>query len=324
MNVRLAREASESWRSRLAAGTKRLLAYDNVAAWRDVRWQVIGGSLAMLPLLAWAFWPTLLEIVQAWNNEPDYSHGFLILPIALYFLWVRRERFPGWSRGPLWAGLVLLVLSIAVRFVGAKYFFGAVDGWALVLCVAGAVWTICGTRVFGYCLPSVAFLVFAIPLPFRIEHGLSLKLQGIATKLSTWTLQMLGQPALAEGNTILLGDTHLEVEHACSGMRIFLGIFAVAFAYLVIVKRPWWEKALIVAAIIPIALAANATRIVSTGLLYEFVSGEAAQRFSHDLAGWVMIPLAALMFGMLLWYLKLLFREVDIVDSKRMIVSARK
>src|SRR6476659_1506473 len=53
------------------------------------RQQLICGALVLLAG-AWAYWPTLRDIVSAWSNEPDYSHGFLVVPVALYFLWARR------------------------------------------------------------------------------------------------------------------------------------------------------------------------------------------------------------------------------------------
>ena len=127
-------------------------------------------------------------------------------------------------------------------------------------------------------------------------------------------LQMLGQPALAEGHTIHLGEHQLEVEQACSGLRIFIGIGALAFAYVVIVRRAWWEKAVLLLSVVPIALIANATRVVATGLLYQYVSGEAARKFSHDAAGWVMILFAAGLFALVLWYLGKLVREVEPVE----------
>jgi exosortase len=163
-------------------------------------------------------------------------------------------------------------------------------------------------------LPSIIFLWFMVPLPYRVERWLSLPLQGAATKLSCWVLQILGQPALAEGHTILLGSYRLEVEQACSGLRIFVGILALAFAFVTIVRRTWWEKALLLASAIPIALLANSSRIVATGLLYQWVSGEAAKEFTHAAAGWVMILLAAGLFGLVLWYLYSLVREVEKVD----------
>jgi exosortase len=151
---------------------------------------------------------------------------------------------------------------------------------------------------------------------------LSLPLQQIATKASCWTLQLLGQPAIAEGNTIMLGDHRLEVEQACSGLRLFVSILALAFAYLQLVKRRWWEKGLLLISVVPIAIVANAARIVATGLLYEYASTEAAKKFSHDFAGWAMIPFAAALFGAVLWYLRMLVREHEQIALSKLVRRA--
>jgi exosortase len=152
-----------------------------------------------------------------------------------------------------------------------------------------------------------------------MERWLSLPLQRVATLLSSWALQCLGQPAIAEGNTIWVGDHTLEVEQACSGLRIFVGIFALAFAYLLFVQHKWWERIFLLAAAIPISLTANSVRIVATALLYQYASNDAAKRFSHDFAGWAMIPFAAVLFGLTLWYVRSMVREVEEVDMRSMI-----
>ncbi|MBU4399992.1 MAG: exosortase/archaeosortase family protein, partial [Planctomycetes bacterium] len=212
-----------------------------------------------------------------------------------------------------WLGLGLIAACVAARVFGAHFYLDAIDGWSIMLWVGGVVLLLAGRKVFWWSLPSIAFLWFMVPLPFRMERWLSLPLQGAATKLSCWILQALGQPALAEGHVIFLGDHRLEIEQACSGLRIFVGITALAFAYVIVARRAWWEKALLLLSAVPIALLANAARIVATGLLYQYVSGEAAKKFSHDGAGWVMILLAAGMFGLVLWYLCRLVQEVELV-----------
>lgn len=274
-------------------------------------------------VFAWAYWPTLVGLVRVWDREPDYSHGYLVVPVALYFLWVRRERFPGVASGLAWPGLGLIALSIGVRMLGDRLYLEAVDGWSILLWVAGVVWLLGGWRVCWWSLPSVVFLWFMVPLPYRVERWLSQPLQRVATHMSCWALQFLGQPALGEGNTILINDFPLEIEQACSGLRIFVGIVALAFAYLIIFRRAWWEKALLLVSVLPIALVANSARIVITGLLYQYVSGEAAQRFAHDVAGWVMIPFAAGLFALVLWYLDRLVREVELVDIKAVVHRER-
>ncbi|MFO0817946.1 MAG: exosortase/archaeosortase family protein [Pirellulales bacterium] len=278
-------------------------------------------GLLALPLAAtffWAYWPTLSGLVAAWDREADYSHGYLVAPLALWFLWSRRDQFPGIDRRYAWLGLVLIGVSFGIRAVGAALFVDAIDGWSMIPWLAGAVWVVCGPRVARWSAPAIAFLVFMIPLPFMIERGLSVPLQRIATQLSVAALQTLGRPALAEGNVILLGDYRLEVAEACSGLRIFMSVVALACAYALIARRPWWQKVVLMLAIAPIALVANASRIVATGLMYEFASSDLARRFSHDFAGWMMIPLAAALFGFTLWYLGKLVRVEECVDPRMM------
>ena len=285
------------------------------------RWATVGGVLAVV--FAWAYWPTLCSFVKTWYSVPDYTHGFFVAPLAVYFLWARRDQFPPRAEGWKWPGLVLVGLAVVMRFLGARWYLEALDGYSILLWVAGVVWVLFGTRVLWWSLPSVLFLVFMVRMPYRLELGLSLPLQTVATNLSCWTLQMLAQPALAEGHTIVLGEHKLEVEQACSGLRIFIGIVALAFAYVVIVRRPWWSKALLVASILPIALVANVSRVVTTALLYQYVSGEAGKRFTHDAAGWVMILFAAGMFAFVLWYLGRLIREVELVEVDAVVRRGR-
>lgn len=277
-------------------------------------WWLALSGLSILVAVAWAYWPTLVEMVRKWERNPDYSHGYLVIPIALVFLWMRRKQFPKQHVRASWWGAVLLVAATGLRVLAGIYYLVPLDGWTLPLTVAAAVWLLYGRTVFMWCWPSVVFLWFMVPIPYSAERWLSLPLQTVATKLSAAVLIFLGQPAITEGNTILLGEHKLFVAEACSGMRIFVGILALAFAFVLFSRWNWWQKGFVLVAVLPIALIANVLRIVGTGLLYQYVSGEAAKRFSHDIAGFVMIPIAALLLWLLLVYLDRLLPEVEQVD----------
>jgi exosortase len=280
-------------------------------------WQRLALAAAVLaPLFAWGYWPAIGKMVAAWSKQADYSHGFLVAPLALVVLWVRRDRFPGLRPGLSWAGLVPLAMSLGLRFLAGLWYMDALDAWSILFWLGGVVWILFGRRVLWWSLPSIAFLGFMIPLPFRVERWVSYPLQGIATKLSSWALQCLWQPALPEGNTIFLGPHQLEVAEACSGLRIFVGVFAIAYVYAVLVRQSWWERMLMVVSTIPIALVSNAARIVVTGLLYRLWSEEAGKKFSHDVAGWGMILFAAALFALLAWQLKKFFPQEEVVDVR--------
>lgn len=315
-----ASEAAPAKKNRVVVKEPAPLSPEAAGALRQLR---IAGVLFFSLTFLWAYWPTLVELVRIWDREPDYSHGFLVAPLSVFFVWARRDRLPPLRSGLAWPGLFLLAAAGLIRWAAAAFFIDALDGWSIAFWVGGVVWLLCGWQVFWWAMPAIAFLWFAVPLPFRAERLLSHPLQGIATRLSCWGFQVLGQPAIAEGHTILLGNHQMEIEEACSGLRIFMSIVALAFAYIIVVRRAWWEKGLLLASTIPIALLVNALRIVITGLLYQYVSGQAAARFSHDLAGWVMIVVAASMFGLVLLYLGNLFREVERLDMTKAAISAK-
>jgi exosortase/archaeosortase family protein len=100
-------------------------------------------------------------------------------------------------------------------------------------------------------------------------------------------------------------------------------VIAVAYAYVVLVRRAWWEKALLVLSVVPIAIISNATRIVVTGLLYQYTTGETAHWFSHEAAGIAMIVQAGLMLACVHWYLDKLFPEEEEIDVGAMVRTSR-
>ncbi|MFN5469337.1 MAG: exosortase/archaeosortase family protein [Pirellulaceae bacterium] len=255
----------------------------------------------------WSFWPSLLSLTQTWEREPDYSHGWLVVPMTLFLLWNRRDTMPKMDLGWHWLAIPFLALVLAVRIFGAWGYYDFAEAWAIPFSVIGLSWLAFGRKWVWWAMPALGFLFFMIPLPFRIENQFSQPLQLVATKLSVATLQTLGQPAVAEGTTILLGPHQLEVERACSGLRIFFGMFALSYVYCVLSRRSWLERLLILLATIPIALIANATRIVLTAFAFQWFPGEWAKHVSHDLMGFLMIGLAAILFGAFLWYLGHLF-----------------
>ena len=285
---------------------------NGVSRWRNSVWWCMGAAIGFV--FIFSYLPTLRELVDTWEKEPDYSHGYLVIPLSLAFLWIRRDSFPGWRPRIYLGGLLLIGISIAMRVAGRALFLNPVDGWSIAVWAAGATWLIFGLRVLYWATPSIAFLIFMVPLPFRMETWLSIPLQKVATKVSCFALQLMGQPALTEGNVIFLGEQQLFVAEACSGMRIFIGILALAFAYLVLIRRSWWERILLLAAVLPIAVFANVSRIVLTAVLYQLVSGEVAHQFSHDWTGFVMIPYAAAIFAIVIWYVGRLVPQVELLD----------
>ena len=132
----------------------------------------------------------------------------------------------------------------------------------------------------------------------------------MATQASTYILQTIGLPAVAEGNIVLLkDDIRVNVAEACNGLGMLMMFFAYASAAALIIDRPMLDRVLILLSAAPIAVLANILRISATGLLYVTAGSEWAQAVYHDLAGWLMMPLALGILWFELWLLARLLPE---------------
>ena len=208
----------------------------------------------------------------------------------------------------------------------AYFRVGTLEGLALLPYLGGLALLLGGWRILEWAWPSIAFLAFMIPLPWRVENALGPPLQSIATTVSTYLLQTLGFMAFAEGNVIQLNEARIGVVEACSGLSMLITFIALSTAAALVVKRPLLDRIVLVASSIPVALLANIIRITVTGILHETVGGHVADTFYHDLAGWLMIPLALILYWFEIWILSRLLIEtkheaapllLDLAGSKR-------
>ena len=261
--------------------------------------------LVPLGCLLWAFWTTLADLALAWKTNPQYSHGYLVPGFALFLLWLRRQRLDGVVLRPSMWGLPLLAAGAGLRLAGTYYYYVYLDAFALLPCLAGLCLLLGGWAAWRWAWPALLFLAFMIPVPWSIASALSDPLQRLATVSSTFVMQVLGLPALAEGNVILLNDHQIGIVEACNGLRMMVVFFALATAVVLVTRRPLVDKLIILASAVPIALVSNILRVTVTGILYEAVNSEAANAFFHDAAGWLMMPVA---LGLLAAELKLLSR----------------
>ncbi len=275
----------------------------------------------------WSYWPTLRRLMECWSSDATYSHGFLVPFVAAAMFWYRRDLpVKSESSQPV-LGLGLIVASLVLRVAAARFYFEWLEWLSILPCVAGVCALSGGSLAWRRAWPGIVFLVFLLPLPYRLEVALAGPLRSVATFVSTYSLQTLGFPAVAEGNVIVVGTARVGVADACSGLRMLVSFFAVSAAVATFVKRPAWERGLIVVSAVPIAVLCNVVRVTVTAALYETIGAEWAHRVFHDLAGWLMMPLAVGLLGFELWLLSRLViappeRDVVPVGGGRRAMSA--
>lgn len=243
-----------------------------------------------------AYAPDLRELARRWADDPNSSHGFLVLPAAALILWVRRAGLDAASLRPNAWGWAPLLLTLGLR----AWLFERNEAWlgaaTLIPAVASLALIFGGRRLALWSLPGWAFLVFLLPIPPRLNLILAGPLQRAATIGATAVLQALGLPVLAAGNVIHVGPTPLEVERACNGLSMLTSFaMLVAASTLLARARPAWERVALVLSTGPIALACNVLRIAATAWAYHAMGPERGERLAHDAAGWAMMPMALAM-----------------------------
>jgi exosortase len=262
----------------------------------------------------WAYWPIFMSVSYRWLKDPQYSHGFLVPPFAAVLLWHRRTMLEGkrltWSP---W-GLVILGLGMALFLLGGYVYVSWFDTASLLLTLAGLVLLMGGVPALRWSWPAIAFLIFMMPLPYRLETALAFPLQSVATVTSAYALQTLGFPAVAENTRIWIRDLPLEIAPACSGLGMLFSFITLSVAMVLVIDRDWIDKTVILVSAIPIAIVANIVRITLTGALYYFSQSSLAKRVFHDGAGYLMMAVA---FAILWLELKVMARLAVPVEAPR-------
>lgn len=263
--------------------------------------------LAALPVVLWAYGPALAGFVQRWLHDARYSHGLIVPLLALLVWWVRRRACPITELSPSWWGMAVLAGGSALRLVGAYFYLDWFEGLSLLPVLLGLVLLLGGRRLAWQTAPAIGVLIFMVPLPFGVEGALSAPLQRLGTKVSTFALQTLGLPAVAEGNIIYVEELSIGVLEACNGLGMLSAFFAISTTVALVVRRPLLDRAIIFLSAVPIGILMNLLRVTATGLVYVCIGAPAAQTFFHHLAGWLMMPLAFVVVALELVLLRRLF-----------------
>ncbi len=285
---------------------------------RTLAWPVLIGLV-----IGWVYAATFAYLMKRWSVDPEYSHGYLVPIFSLVILWYNRStmtKAPGTKApgGPSWWALVPLAAGAALYVVGTYFYFTWLVQLSLIPILLAVCLALGGWPAFRWAWSAIVFLLFMIPLPARLDSLLASPLQRCATLASTNALQTLGFFAHAEGNVILMSQAELGVVEACSGLRMLMVFFAASTAVALIKRRSLPQTGLILLSAVPIALLCNVIRITLTGVFQEIVSNEAADFIFHDVAGWLMIPMALLFLSLELTFLSHLFvpKESERVDTE--------
>jgi len=255
----------------------------------------IGIPVALLAAcFAALYHDVIAKMVKDWMIDDNYSHGFLIPPIAGYLIWQKRNELSKASGSPSNIGLLFLAGGLLVFVVGklgaelfTMRFSMLIVVWSLILFMAG--WRI-GRQTF---IP-ISYLGFMIPLPAIIWNQIAFPLKLFATALAANAISLIGIPIFREGNILHLSNTTLEVVDACSGLRSLASLLALSGAFALITQHSFVKKWILFLSAVPIAILVNIIRLTGTAALAHKYGEKVAQGFLHEFSGIIIFVLAIL------------------------------
>jgi exosortase len=261
-------------------------------------------AVALIGLgLALVYWQVFVRLVDAWIVDGNYSHGFLILPIAGYLAWERKDRLLAEPLRPSWIGLLVVlggILILIAGLLGSELFLSRIS---LLATCSGIILFLFGWGHLRILAFPLAFLLLMIPLPAIIFNKIALPLQLLASRAGEWAIAAANIPVLREGNVLILANTSLEVAEACSGIRSLVSLLTLAIVYGYFMDSRGWFRGVIALSTLPIAIVANGARVAGTGIASHWWGPSVAQGFFHEFSGWVVFIVA---FAMVLGVQRLL------------------
>lgn len=235
-------------------------------------------------LLLWLLmtYSGLFSAAEIWYENEIFNHGFLILPGALYFAYLKRG---AWMTQPLQSSLlpsVLLVAGISLYAVGAAgdiqlFMHAATFGLLPVL-----VWMLLGLKATLALLFPLAFIVFAIPVGEQLIPWL----QEITADMAVYLLKLTGIPLYRSGLYIEIPQGRFLVAEACSGISFFIASMVVGsvYAFLNFSNRKKQFGFFALSVVYPIF--ANAVRVYGIILIAYWTDMEYAAGADHLIYGW--------------------------------------
>ena len=242
-------------------------------------------------LLMACYAPILWGLARQWAAGEDMSHGFFVPVVAGFVAWQRRAEIAAVEASPSYWGLAIAAwggVQMVLGTLAAQLF---VARTAFLVSLVGAVLFLGGSRLLKILAFPLLLLTFMFPIPAIVYARVTLPLQLLASGMAETILSALGVPVLRDGNVLELASQRLSVVEACSGIRSLVSLGFLALVYGYFFDRRTWMRGVLLAATVPIAIAANAARVTLMGLMGGY-RADLARGVPHLAEGWVLFATA--------------------------------
>ncbi len=268
----------------------------------------------LVTLITLMYWNVYTDLIKIWSNQEEYSHGFMIPLVSLYFLWQKKQSILSNQSQSTRLGFSVIFFSLVIYFIGTVGDLFFLLRLSLIFTLIGLALLFVGYQSTKIMLTPILLLIFSFPLPPIVQATLTIKLQLLSSQLGVFLIRACDIPVYLEGNVIDLDSYQLQVVEACSGLRYLFPLMSLAFICAYLYQVSFWKKTLIFLTSIPITLFMNSFRIGIIGILVEYWGIAAAEGFIHDFEGWIVFMICFAILFIEMWLLSWTDRKTKTWD----------
>lgn len=271
--------------------------------------------ILILTLILFMYWNVFVDLLEVWSSKEEYSHGFMIPLVCIYFLWQKKDAIRKEQSQSTVLGFLVCFLALLLYFFGTVGDLFSALRFSFIFLLFGLAFLWVGYKSTKIMLAPLLILIFSFPLPSGIQADLTIKLQLLSSRLGVSIIRACDIPVYLEGNMIDLGSYQLEVVEACSGLRYLFPLMGLAFICAYLYQVTFWKRALIFFTSIPITLLMNSFRIGVIGILVNSWGIASAEGFIHDFEGWVVFLACIAILILEMWLLSWHERKTKTWDN---------
>jgi exosortase B len=240
--------------------------------------------------------PTLWDWFQGRWSADTQGHELLVLAIASWLLFRRREALAALSSAPSIAGGALLLLGLLLYVFGRTQDVLRIELLSLIVVVAGVLVGFKGWPALRVVWFALFFMLFALPLPYSLALTLTAPMKTAVSIVATQLLAWLGYPIGRSGVVVTIGQYQLLVTEACAGLQTMFTLEAMGLLYASLMNHSsGLRNGLLSALVVPIAFGANVVRVVVLALVTYYLCDAAGQGFLHGFAGMLLFIVALML-----------------------------
>ncbi len=229
--------------------------------------QVVAGC-GIVAAFVFCFWGVMTTLWGQWQSSPTHSYGMLVIPTALYLVWLTRDTWWDTASRPAYVtGTAVVIAALAGFRVGVLTGIISLQQIAMFGTFVGLLLLVFGIALVRRWAVPLLYATLAFPIWDVFIARLHWPLQLFSADVAARLLGAAGVPIYREGVLISLPNINLAVEDVCSGVGYLLAVVAlgVPLAFLFLTSNV--RRLALVLIAVAVAAFSNSVRIALIGLL---------------------------------------------------------